>query len=305
MLNKLERKYGKYAIPNLSLLIIGAYVLGYVLEMTATNAITLLYLDPYLIMKGQVWRLISWILVPPFSLNLFTLINLFFFYTIGKTLERMWGDFRYNIYIFTGIISVIIGVFVVYFFGYFTGLFGASLWGIENYSKMLSMYVTTYYINISVLLAFAMTIPDVQILFMFVIPLKMKWLAYIEGVFLLLDFIKYPAVGRCVMVVSLLNYIIFYFSSRSSMRISPAQARARRQFRSATRQAQRSGYSVYRGSEGNGSSFSSSSVITRHKCVICGRTEVSNPDLQFRFCSKCNGNYEYCEDHLYTHTHIE
>lgn len=303
MLNKLERKYGRYAIPNLSLVIIGAYVLGYVLELTAGNAIGLLYLDPDLILKGQVWRLISWILVPPFSLNMFTLINLFFFYTIGRTLERMWGDFRYNIYIFTGIIAVVIGVFLVYFFGRFTGLFGASLWGIENYSKMLGIYVTTYYINISVLLAFAMTIPDVQILFMFIIPLKMKWLAYIEGVILLLDFIKFPAVGRCVMVVSLLNFFVFYISSRSAMRITPAQARMRRQFRNAARAAQKQGYSVYRGNEGSGRA--GACVVTRHKCVICGRTEVSNPELQFRFCSKCNGNYEYCEDHLYTHTHIE
>ena len=42
----------------------------------------------------------------------------------------------------------------------------------------------------------------------------------------------------------------------------------------------------------------------RHKCAVCGRTELDAPDLEFRYCSKCAGDHEYCSEHLYTHTHV-
>ena len=44
--------------------------------------------------------------------------------------------------------------------------------------------------------------------------------------------------------------------------------------------------------------------LTHHKCAVCGRTEKDDPNLEFRYCSKCEGNLEYCMDHLYTHKHV-
>ena len=114
LLNKLERKFGAYAIRNLTLYIIVTYIIGYVLEFAGGNLTAYLYLDPYYILHGQIWRLVSWLLVPPSSLNIFTIIMLFFYYSIGNSLEQTWGTFRYNVYIFGGILWTIIGAFVLY-----------------------------------------------------------------------------------------------------------------------------------------------------------------------------------------------
>lgn len=100
-LNKLERKFGRYAIPHLTTYIIITYVIGYLLNYAFPSALGYMTLDPYMIIfHGQVWRLVSWLLIPPSSLDIFTVIMLFFYYSIGSSLERAWGDFRYNVYIF-------------------------------------------------------------------------------------------------------------------------------------------------------------------------------------------------------------
>lgn len=284
-LNELERKYGRYAIPNLSKWILVTYVIGYILYYAAPNALYLLLLDPYKIMHGQVWRLISWVLMPPGSFDFFTLINLYFFFSIGRTMEQMWGDFRYNVYIFSGILFSIIGAFLIYAIGALTGTMGAGTSGLEAFSLGLSTWFSTYYINISVLLAFAMSIPDAQVLFWFIIPLKFKWLAYIEGFFILRSFVMCgSAVGRVAIVASLFNFVVFYLSSRNFKRITPKEIHRKQVYRTQMNQ---------------------SSTVTRHKCAICGRTELDDPSLTFRFCSKCDGNYEYCQDHLFTHEHIK
>lgn len=103
-LNKLERKFGRYAIHNLSLYLIIGYVIGYVIELFYPSMLNYLTLDPYAILHGQVWRLITWVLNPPSGLDIFTIIMLFFYYSLGTNLERTWGAFRYNVYIFGGIL---------------------------------------------------------------------------------------------------------------------------------------------------------------------------------------------------------
>ena len=106
MLDKLERKLGTYAIPRLMNWFIGGYVIGYILMAIsgATNSgiLSLMTLEPYYILHGQIWRLVTWILIPGDggSINLFTLIMLFFYYSIGTNLERTWGTFYYNVYLF-------------------------------------------------------------------------------------------------------------------------------------------------------------------------------------------------------------
>ena len=114
LLDKAERKYGKYAISNLSLYIIIAYVIGYILQMTGT--MDFLRLNPYEILHGQVWRIVTWIIVPPSSLGIFTIIMLFFYYSLGRSLEMTWGAFRYNVYIFSGMIFTLVGAFLLYAF---------------------------------------------------------------------------------------------------------------------------------------------------------------------------------------------
>ena len=277
-LNKLERKLGKYAIPNLTLYIIGTYALGYLLQFTAGNVIQYLYLDPYKILHGQVWRLVSWLLVPPWDFSFFIIITLFFYYSLGSTLERTWGTFRYNFYIFGGIFMTIIGAFVLY--GIAVLMYGAQ--GGAYVSGMYSYAFSTYYISLSIFLGFAMTYPNMQVLLMFIIPIKMKYLAILDVIFLVWEMIDGTWGTRVVIICSLMNVLVFFLSTRNYHPYSPKEMRRKQVYKKQVRQP---------------------AGITKHKCAICGRTEEDAADLEFRFCSKCSGNYEYCQDHLFTHEH--
>ena len=301
-MGKFERKYGRYAIKNLSLILIICYGVGYLLSMLpgVSGVLEYLTLNPYAIVHGQVWRLVSWILVPPSSFDFFTLIMLFFYYSIGKTLERTWGDFMFNVYVLSGMLFTIIGSFLVYaFFAIFpdVSVTVSTAYGQIAITEMslkmayMSTFISTYYINMSIFLAFALTFPDATVLLMFLFPVQMKWLGIIDGIYMLYLFIVGNAFLKVAISASLLNFIIFFFMMRRRRLGTPHQrmqrAQRSREFRDTVRRE-----TTPRG-------------VSKHKCAICGRTEISNPELQFRFCSKCNGNYEYCNEHLFNHKHVE
>lgn len=283
-MSKLERKFSKYAISNLTLYLIFGYVVGYVLSFMSPNLLNYLTLNPYLILHGQIWRLVTWVLIPPSTQNIiFYVIMMLFYYQLGMSLERTWGTFRYNVYIFGGILYTVLGaigtwvVLTVVYGGASANLMGA----------VVGMQVSTYYICMSIFLAFAACYPNMQVLLYFIIPIKMKWMAYVYAALMAYDFIKSDWVGRVMLVMSLLNFLIFFLSTRDFYRYSPKEVHRKQVYRQAVRQP--------KGGSG----------ITKHKCAICGRTELDDPTLQFRFCSKCDGNYEYCQDHLFTHQHIK
>jgi len=282
-MSKFEKKFGKYAISNLTIVLIICYIVGYLIQLISPQLVQFLTLEPYRILHGQVWRLVTWLLIPPSSLDIFTIIMLVFYYNIGTTLERTWGTYRYNVYIFSGILFTILASFLC--FGYLSFALG-DVSG-EMLSQILllrSMEFSTYYINLSIFLAFAMTYPDMQVLLMFVIPVKMKWMAILDLVLLVYMLIAGDVVTKFAVAAALINVGVFYLTTRNLFRMSPKQIKRRAEFRSEVKK---------------------NTKITRHKCAICGRTEEDAPDLEFRFCSKCNGNYEYCQNHLFTHEHVK
>ena len=268
-LNKLERKFGRYAIRNLTTYIIGIYVISYILVLVAPGAMSWLTLEPALILQGQVWRIVTWVLMPPETLSIFTIIMLFLYYSLGNTLERTWGAFRFNVYIFTGMIATVIGAFILYFLGV----------------RWMGAAFSTYYINMSIFLAFAASYPNEQLLLYFFIPIKIKWLGIFYGVLLIYDMINSNWAERVVIIASLANFIIFFLMTSNYKRVSPKEIHRNQSFKREVNQARPKG-------------------VTKHKCAICGRTELDGDDLEFRFCSKCEGNYEYCQDHLFTHEHV-
>lgn len=296
-MSEFERKYGKYAIKNISLMLILCYAFGYIIKYVNADFLGYLTLNPYKILHGQVWRLFTWIVAPPSTTNIFfVLIMLYFYYSIGTTLERTWGTYRLNVYLFSGMIFTILGAFLLY--GY-RMIFPSSLYvymGEEYYYQAVSMMFSTYYVNMSIFLAFAATFPDVQVLLMFLIPIKVKWMGIVYGALLLFEVISGSAEVRFVMIASLMNFAVFFFTQRNRVHLSPKQIKRRMDYRRATGQNVVQFRPKQTGAEPN-------AKVTKHKCSICGRTEASHPDLQFRFCSKCNGNYEYCEEHIFTHTH--
>ena len=170
-INNLERKLGKYAIPNLTMYIVGLYVVGYVLQLApaSVNLTAFLTLNPALILSGQIWRIISWILIPPSSFSILIIITLVFYYFIGTTMERTLGTFRYNLFIFTGMLLMIIGAFLAYGVYYLIDPTNAAV-----YMYYLSPTFSTYYLQQMVFLAFAITYPEMQVLLMFIIPVKVK-----------------------------------------------------------------------------------------------------------------------------------
>ena len=286
-----ERKFGKYAIKNLSFVLVCCYAVGYLLHMIdrSNTLISYLMLDPYAILHGQVWRLVTWIMIPPPSGNIFfMLIMLYFYCSIGTTLERTWGTYRYNVYLFQGMLFTILGSFLLLGYHYlFHGDSIAALGALRYFYSPNGCPWTafsTYYINMSIFLAFAATFPDIQVLLMFIIPIKVKWLGIIYGIMLLFEFFQWDVNGKFAIAASLLNFVVFFVTSRNMMHLNPKQIHRRQEFKRDVRR---------------------NTGITKHKCAICGRTEVDSPNFQFRFCSKCDGNYEYCEEHLYTHTHVK
>lgn len=273
-LNKMERKFGRYAIHNLSTYIIGAYIIGYFLYFLAPGVLySYLSLEPYYILRGQIWRLVTWILIPPESPGIFTVIMLMLYYSLGNSLEQTWGTFRYNTYIFSGILFTIIGAFVLYFVMGGNIVFGQALF-------------STYYINMSIFLAFAVCYPNMELLLYFIIPIKVKWFGILYGVYILMNFVQSGWEGKVAIIASLLNFILFFLMTRNYNKVSPKEIRRKQNFKKQAGQAAKPG-------------------ITKHKCAICGRTELDGDNLEFRFCSKCDGNYEYCQDHLFTHKHIK
>ena len=284
-MSNFEKKFGKYAIKNLSLTLIMCYAAGYLIEMVLPGLFYFLTLNPYAIIHGQVWRLVTWILIPPDSSNLFfVLLMLYFYYSLGTSLERTWGTYRYNVYIFSGMLFTIIGSFLMMGYCYLVRPADMVAYGPSVFFSAVSPLFSTYYVNMSIFLAFAATFPEVQVLLMFIIPIKVKVLGIIYGVMLIANFIQGSAYSRFAMAASLFNFVVFWITSKNHIHMSPKQVKMRQEFR---REVKRN------------------TGVTKHKCAICGRTELDSPDLEFRFCSKCNGNYEYCQEHLFTHQHVK
>ncbi len=348
-LNELERKIGRYAVPRLTFFLIVCYIIGYMFEQISPQVINYMTLEPYKILQGQVWRLVTWILITPFGGGsggfrvFFTIITMIFYLSIGTALERTWGDFRYNVYIFGGLLFTVVAAFISYF------IFAAVY---QTGELSVGSAFTTYYIMVSIFLAYGATFPEAQVLLYFVIPVKIKYLAWIYGAYIAYDAVTcirlivggqpIYAVYIISMVASLLNFVIFFVTNPRNSHLSPDAIRRRRKFDremnagrrefsdnvrrtrgetsgqptdwnadhkgSFSQNASAGGAAYGASGQARDSRAQASNVtpiqVTRHKCTICGRTEVTNPDLEFRFCSKCEGDHEYCMDHLYTHEHI-
>lgn len=191
-LNKLERKFGKYAIPNLMSIIVFGMALVFLLDsFTSMNPdydyglSSLLYFDRDAVLHGQVWRVLTFLFFPPDSSPLFIIFMLYFYWLVGSALERQWGSFKFNLYYLTGVIGTIAG-------GFITG------------------YATNVFLNLSLYLAFAIMFPNFEILLFFFIPVKMKYLGMLEAVFLLFEFALSNWTNRACILISLINVLLFF-----------------------------------------------------------------------------------------------
>lgn len=278
-LDKLERKLGRYAIPNLTVYLLAGYVIGFAVMNFMPGLLNWLTLEPGLILRGQLWRIISWVLIPPSSSLISLIFLVLLYYSLGSALERTWGTFRYNVYIFSGILFTVVAAFLLYGALYL-------IYGVEFSLSSVGL-ISTNYITMSIFLAFAAIYPDMEVLLYFILPIKMKWMALVYAAMAVYYFIQGGLATRVAIAASLLNFVIFFLSSRNMRRFGPREQARKAKFKKQSRP-----HMTYAGG-------------ARHRCAVCGRTELDDPNLEFRFCSKCRGNYEYCQDHLFTHEHVK
>ena len=286
-MQNLRRKFERFClrhraagIPNLMLVIAIGNLLVYLLTVIDPSGVVYKFLafDRASILAGQVWRLVSYIFLPDSANILLLAILLFFYYQIGKLLESHWGRFRFNLFYFTGVLLTDIAALLLH---------GAA---------------STYYLNLSLLLAFATLYPETQFLLFFIIPLKAKYLAWFYLAYNALAVIIGTFPYNLFPIVALLNYFLFFgsdiknvFGYRRPRPISRPSAK-----RPGAKQEQKPNANwanQYRNASGQ--------KPYHHKCTVCGRTDTDYPDLEFRYCSRCKGYYCYCMDHINNHVHIQ
>ena len=266
-------RHPRFGIPNLMLYIVVVSLAVWLLSIMDSSKTLLSYFafSPELILKGQVWRLITFMFIPQ-DLSMWALLFFYFYYWIRRTLEREWGTPRFNIFSFSGVILTIIYGMVIYFI---TGQ---------------SASIGTYYIYLSMFFSFATLYPDTQVLFMFIIPVKIKWLAYINAAFFVFEMLATKFPFNLLPLIAMLNYLIFFGSDLISS-ISSGATRYRKTTVNFNREKQKIKYEQ-RQKDYN------------YKCCVCGRTDKDFPNLEFRYCSKCAGYHCFCQDHINNHVHF-
>lgn len=256
LLDKLERRFGFLGIPGLIRIVIGFTALVWVLMLLYPEFVFALDLDPARIRHGQIWRLVTYIFIPrgigapgPMQ-TLWLVLALWFLWFVGEGLERAWGAFRFTLYFVVGMIGTTAAAF---FFG-------------SNFSNIMLIA--------SLFFAFARFYPDEVIYILFILPVKIKWLAWALAAYLLLGFFMRPNSYRAALVIAFANYFIFFgpeIIHRARHRHDVSARRKR--FESDSR----------------------GTTEALHRCAVCGATELSDPNLDFRVA---RDGEEYCMAHL-------
>ena len=268
------QKYRGFGIPRLMLFIV--LISAVVFIIGDVGFLAFLAFNPVRILSGEVWRLITWIFLPVNSGILWAAVALYFYYFVGSTLEREWGAGKFTIFYVFGILLNIIYGFVMYAF-------------------RMQVELSPMFLNLSMFFAFATLFPEVSIRLFFIIPIKVKWLALLNAVFFVSSIVQNSIRGDFFLallpVVAILNYFIMCGDELLSY-IRPLKVRTSPQvvnFKKAARQVKKD----------------TAEKPYRHKCAVCGRTDTEYPDLEFRYCSRCNGYHCFCIDHINNHIHFE
>ena len=236
----------------------------------AVNPVLASYLtfNPELVLHGQIWRVITFALGPP-SMGVLAFVAIYFYYWIGSILERQWGTPQFNIYFFTGLILTLVYGFLVYF--------------ITDDPPVLD----AQYVYLSMFFSFAVLFPNMEVLLFFILPIKVKWLALVDAAYFLLEVFRLPFPAKLLPVVAVLNF--FLFCGGDLLRSLPRRPSANTvNFRRESQRIRRE----------------QSQQLYTHKCAVCGRTDKTNPELEFRYCSRCAGYHCFCQDHINSHIHF-
>lgn len=294
----------RLGIPNLMKYIALGSVFVYVADLL-TNGMASAFLGfyPGLILQGQIWRLVTFVFVPlstggGFWGPFFFAVSTYFYYWIGTSLERQWGTTRFTVFYGLGVIFNVIVGFAIYLSISNQLSSMVSVAGIEAVNNALRSITTANmtYVNMSMFFSFATLYPDMQVLLYGIIPLKVKWLAWLDVVFFVWEIgsslYNHQGIMALLPIVAILNYLIFFWEDLANL-LNYGRERVRYRtspqtinFKKAQKDLQQKrGY--------------------LHKCAVCGITDSDDPDMEFRYCSKCNGYYCYCAKHINDHIHVQ
>lgn len=279
-LDKLERKFGRYYISNLMMIISMGSATCYLFSMVFGNGlIDMLCLDPGRILQGQIWRLVTFVFVTP-STSMLYILTIYFYFIAGSSLENVWGAFKFNIYYLVGILSTI----VVSFISYFLLKNGINIIGFSSYIQ--NIYLAATIMNLSLFLAYSKIYPEAQMLLFFIVPIKMKYMGYfnwaIIGLLVIKNIIDLNIIGVLFALAPIVNYLLFF--AKNNYREKKMRANSVIRMKD------------YKKKMNNKKGYT-------HKCEVCGITDADNNDVEFRYCSKCNGKHCYCDKHILNHEH--
>ena len=269
-------------IPNLMLYIVLGTAVVYVMSQIAGNTFLyyLLCFDRTAILHGQIWRLITYPLTYSAGNLLLTAVVLFCYYSLGRAMENIWGTLRFNLYYLSGVVMM------------------------DVYCMIFGGTADVAYLNMSLFLAYATLFPSATFLLFFIIPVKAWLFALIDLALVLVGLFSYPFPYNLFSVISLANYFLFF--GKDVLNVIPMSWRANAARLLRRKPPVQKKAKVIRFDAG---SYEASQATVKapytHKCTVCGRTDVSNPELEFRYCSKCRGYYCYCQEHINNHAHIE
>jgi len=241
--------------------------LVFILHFLSPGYLSVLELDPGLVLRGQVWRLVTWIFIPETMSPFWIFFSLLFLLYVGDGLETAMGAAKLTLFYVSGIILCTAVSFLI-------GIFGGGA----------SIGRANTFLNLSLLLAFATVYPDFKVLVFFVLPVRMAWLAVFSACIMIFSTLGQPLVVAATLAASFLNYILFFHSE------------LRAQIEILRRGAVRfSGPSERPGSSFQAPGAANQAVETLHRCDACGRTEITHPEIDFRVTSD---GREFCREHL-------
>ena len=259
LIDKLERALGRFAIPHLTLAIVIGQVGVFFAEFMGRADPTMFFLEPTLALHGQWWRFVSFLLIPPSTSLVFIAFTWWMFFLMGSALEEYWGDFRYNLFLFTGY-ALTVGLTIL----------------------QPDSLVSNTFIGTTVFLAFAYINPNFELLIFFILPIKIRWLALVTWLYYGFQ-IAVGSWSTRLQVLAAIGSVLIFFGRDIWQSASHGR---RRMVRDARKVAE-----------------SSSEPEYRHRCRICGKTNLTDPQMDFRYCSKCEGEDCYCTEHIGNHEH--
>ncbi len=291
-------------IPNLMLyIVLGCGFVSALTILGYPQVYQFLCFDREKILQGQVWRLITYVFTLYGGNILTTLIVLYCAYSLGRTVENTWGTCKFTLFYLFNI--VVMDAFAM-LFGGVTYLYapqdGVAGWYASGIPGFYEGYIGTF-LHLIMVICFATLYPDAQFLVLYIVPIKAKllslfYLAYMlfEVLSLTVNVMYFP--HNLFPLVAMLGYFLFFGSDVKNLLPLSWQAKLRKKPKKA-RPASSAEPIRFRAKEAK------KEADYNHRCTVCGRTDVTNPELEFRYCSRCKGYYCYCEDHISNHAHIE